>query len=225
MKSIITGWTIAILLGLFALGRTVSAKAQQATPTASPAPTQALEPTVQALTTEVSDLTKTVETQAKTFDVMLSVIAVATVAAGVAGVTVISGMKWAETRFKDRLNQAIYRVDPTYFTLYIPKHDFEKEKRRLELLGFKNLRPFAALSSAQKEGITVFKAVTPEDVKVLRRFLTEEKVDLSKAAFVIYVQGKLDEAYELANEFDNVVAANFPVTIATQVYALARGLL
>jgi len=146
--------------------------------------------------------------------------------------------KELEEETRKTLDQAFYNADPLYYPLYVPNDGFEVEIKRLRKLGFKDLRKYSGLNQGILNGVIVVR-IPGENFKENREkqnyaesamntsqvFMAEHNASEKKAAFVLYITGgTLSKASELVAQYDNVVIANMPVTIAEHVYALVRGL-
>lgn len=138
--------------------------------------------------------------------------------------------RWARERTKKEMDQAIFRANPTRLPIYVPRLAFENETRRLRQLGFRVLRPFTTLDEVQLGSVVVYKAKDLAEIIELEEFL-KEKLSQDKTwkpeqiAFIIYSPKYIDKGEEIYKAFDNVTFANNPVTVATHIYALARGLI
>ena len=60
------------------------------------------------------------------------------------------------------------------------------------------------------------------DYQNFRQFLTKEKPDERKVGYILYTQMHLSP--DIISEFPNVTFSNSPMTLAMQVYTIARGL-
>ena len=136
-----------------------------------------------------------------------------------------------DTTIRKQLNTAIYRVDPLYFPVHIPGERFETERKRLEYLGFAALRPYTSLSDRLRQGIVVYQpdAENPvPDLETLIAFMQDERqpADPEKVGFVIYhTRIPPDTVKKLFDAFPgSVTIANNAVTVASAIYAVARGL-
>ena len=208
--------------------------------TSVPTPTATIDPAVvqlqqqvQSLSTQVANAEQQLDLKKETLQLeatkqMLPYQSWATVIAILATVFGISSplvvYRYLSQQFQKRLDEAIYRADPTYHPIHIPAVDFEKEEKRLQALGFKNLMPYASLTDRQLSGIVVYAAKDLPDVKNLAKFVKDKKADAAKVAFVIYASGFIQGGIEAMEPFDGFSFANHPVTIASQIYALVRGM-
>lgn len=146
--------------------------------------------------------------------------------------------KELEENARKTLNQAFYNADPLHYPLYVPNDGFETEIKRLQKLGFKDLRRYGGLSRGILNGVIVYRvpgenfrehreeqSFAESSLNSLQDFIKEHKANEMNVAFVLYITGgQLDKASQLTTQYDNVVIANMPVTIAEHVYALVRGL-
>lgn len=136
-----------------------------------------------------------------------------------------------EQFIRERFDTAIYRVDPLYFPVHIPAEGFETERKRLEYLGFAALRPYTSLSDRLRQGIVVFLPAADDptpDIETLIAFMQDERqpADPEKVGFVIYHTRIPPETVKrLFDAFPgSVTIANNAVTVASAIYAVARGL-
>lgn len=246
----------ALMIGGAVLARasqTVSAQTVQ--PTATPNPTiTVLEKRVGDLETEVKILKaqKEVDKQGLQLEIQKQLwpIYVGGLILGALGLSTAFSLWTAYKNFTEKtkkqleedtrktLDQAFYNADPLYYPLYIPLNGFEVETKRLEKLGFKDLRKYGGLREGILNGVIVVHIPgenfrdNREDqdhaetaLKAFEEFVLQNKAHEKKVAFVLYITGgNLPMASELATRYDNIVIANMPVTIAEHVYALVRGL-
>jgi len=132
--------------------------------------------------------------------------------------------KQAGLRAEERLNAAIYRADPTYLPIHVPAANFSDEVRRLRLLGFQNLKPYSSLTTKQTSGIIIYSASDAQDIQALEHFILDFQLRPDQAALIIYTPGRIEGGEKIYKAFDNVTFANNAVTVATHIYAVARGL-
>lgn len=210
--------------------------AAQGTP---PTPTPTIEPTVIALQQQVEALSTQVagfeaqidlKEQSLQLDATRQMLPYQTWAAIIAILATVFGIsspfvvyRYLSQKFQKQLDRAVYKSDPTYYPIFIPGNNFSREEKRLRQLGFRNLRPYVSLTSAQLQGIVIYSAKDLHDVEVLSAFVKDNSADAKKVAFVIYAQ-YIPGGVEAMGEFDGFSFANHPVTIASQVYALVRGM-
>jgi hypothetical protein len=96
---------------------------------------------------------------------------------------------------------------------------------RLKALGFRALRKYTMLSEIKPGSIVIYTAQTLEEIRKLKDFIEHEEIQEEQFAFIIYTSSRIDGADLIYEAFDNVTFANSSVTMATHIYALARGLL
>ena len=223
--------TILASLSLFITFTSVQAQGtNQSTNTPTPNETvAALETQVQALSTQVAYMEKQLDLKeqalqldAKKELIPFYVVSVFIALAGLSSPYVV--YKYLAGKFQKQLDQAIYHADPTYFPIYFPSVGFDHEKKRLQSLGFKNLHPYASLTQQQLSGVVIYAARDLGDIETLADFIKDKKADSAKVAFVIYTSGPIKGGVEAMEPFDGFSFANHPVTIASQIYALVRGM-
>jgi hypothetical protein len=213
--------------------------AQIITPTVDPTLVK-LQQDVTMLSTEVAFQEKQVELykQAVEIDSLNKVTSILIGGGIISACLVIFGItspfvayRWAEKEMKKRLDAAMYRVDPTYLPIFIPQNGFEIEETRLVELGFANLRKYVTLTETGDNGIVIYK-VKPDvdnhksckDLEALAIYLVNEKVNARQKAFLLYTPERIDPVAlsVLPKEFDSIVFANSPATLAMHIYSLAR---
>jgi len=208
--------------------------AQVETPTPTPDPTlAALETQVNGLSTqvayfetEVSLNKEAVKVQAQK-DFMPYFIA-ALVAGAVGAYFGITSPREAERRLKEKieeqLDKAVFRVDPTLFPIYMPRSGHDPEITRLRRLGFEEIRPYSDLEDVKPGSIVVYPAKDLDDIDTLASVIQARGWKPDQFAFIIYTPGRIEGGEKIYKTFDNITFANNTITIATHLYALARGM-
>jgi hypothetical protein len=219
--------------------------AAQGTP---PTPTPTIEPTVvalqqqvEALSTQVAGLSdSTVKNKQAIGDLQEKYlpISIALASLGLLGIPVvgIGLINYWKNLQKKMLDEAFYKVDPPHYPIQIPASRFDEGKKRLQNLGFRDLREYTFLDEPQTRGIVIYqitmsmgKETALADLRAFESFITSmkkaQKLNPKEVAYVVYLEGRLDEASSLPGLFENIVLANMPVALATHIYALARGLM
>ena len=232
-KAIMLGFLVTIL----ALGGSVNLAQAQA---ASPTPTQTLTPSPGAgyrspaeVDAEIKDLQNSIQDLKEKilpFTVLMATLGVL----GLISPYVV--WKLATDYHKKSLQDAFYKADARNFPVYIPKRNFETEKKNLEKLGFRSLRPYEFLDEVAARGVVVYhipgsnferdesgRKHMLEELRDLKRFVNENRE--KPLAYVIYIRGQPKEIGEFIISAGNVASANMPVTIAAHIYTLARGLM
>lgn len=157
---------------------------------------------------------------------------------GVAAPILLIKLAWSfvTARIKHDLDAAVYRVNPTFMTVYVSSRD-EKVEARLKKLGFKDLRGFQTLDEfLTAEGhpneklkftcVVIDYATQIEDIERLKNFFETAKPDSEKVAFVVHAPQFIPKATETLNPvYDSVILANSPTTAAVHVFSFARALI
>lgn len=229
---------ILLLWSFLALPRAARVYAQDPTPTPDPT-IVALEAQVSTLSTQVANFETQVslnkeavrlETMKELNNILIAAgsIAVVGFAFGLSSPFIL--YRWARERTKSEMDKAIFRANPTRLPVYVPHSDFEGETRRLRRLGFRVLRPYTTLHEVQPVSIVIYRAKDLSEIKELEDFLREKKEKDEKwkpdeMAFIIYTSKHIQGGDEIYKVFDNITFANNTITVATHIYALARGLI
>ena len=128
----------------------------------------------------------------------------------------------ARKTVKKVIDKAIYKVDPTYMEVKIPDKNFDNETKRLEILGFKNLKKYPFLDDSCLSGCVIFAVDNKEQSKTLKTFLEDKKPNEYKVGYIIYIRQRID--YAIFEKFNNITFSNSPLTLVNAVYAVARGI-
>ncbi len=141
------------------------------------------------------------------------------------------------------LEKALYQLDPTYLPIHIYKGRVRRnlkkgEKprtaardslpdvvRRLELTGLLNVGEITYLDKVTQTGITILPIDDEADEDEFIKFIKGGKVKLDpeEAGFILYAP----RGYEIKKAqtaFENTTIANMPVTVASMVLVVGRGL-
>lgn len=141
------------------------------------------------------------------------------------------------------LEKALYQLDPTYLPIHIYKGRARRNLkegetprtaardslpdvvRRLELTGLLNVEGIKYLGSESQVGITVIPIDDEADEDEFIRFVQDGKVKLDpqEAGFILYAQRGYD-VKKAQTAFENTTIANMPVTVASMVLVVGRGL-
>jgi hypothetical protein len=244
-------FTIFFLVFLLLAGLSQTYQPVQAQ--ANPTPVPTIDPTITSLEKRVTDLEtdikilndrKEVDKQLLENTVQSSLLPVyiwGLILSAFGVTSVVSACVWIN-KFKDDtlekvkndtnkiIDQAFYSVDPLLFPIYAPASDnFKIERERLKRLGFKNIRTYVGLQENILDGIIIYrlpeeKAYAEIALATLEDFMKKNDTQNKKMAFILYINGRLDKASDLIANYDNVVMANMPVTVAEHIYTLVRGL-
>lgn len=218
-----------VVLLLFAIFQPVLANTTAPTPTLNPT-VEALEESVDALSTQVANFETELDLNQQALEIKRkeelipfwiggAILAVF----GISSPLIVA--RHLRKKVKEHLDAVIYRADPTFFPIYIPKNNFSSETERLKTLGFRTLRPYTMLSEIKPNSIVIYSAKSIEDIENLVAFIKHNELQEDQFAFVIYTSNYIEGADMIYDEFINTTLANNPVTMATHIYALARGLL
>jgi len=129
---------------------------------------------------------------------------------------------YVRRKVKKIVDKAIYKVDPTYLEVKVPRDNFTYEARKLTWLGFKNFKTYPWLDNSCLAGCVIYKADNDHDAITLQKFIKDKKPDEHKVGYVLYTRARID--HSLFEEFNNVTFANSPLTLINAVYAVARGI-
>lgn len=158
-------------------------------------------------------------------------------AAGVVGIKSYNDLdKVVQEKVSGEIDKALFQLDPTNLSIFIPELDNPTDKRemekvwdRLDLTGLNNLNWYRGFESGRVKrlfnGVTVVLVQNKEDEGKLTAFLQRHKkqLDPRRAAFILYARG-----YQVSSEtleaYENLVTANMPVTVANMVLVVGRGL-
>lgn len=136
-----------------------------------------------------------------------------------------SARGYASKKTVDAIEFAIFKLDPRRWPIRIPRNDFDAERKRLESLKFNNLIPYDGLDSSCKEGITVFRAYSNEDLDKLFQFEKDEKVNPFKCFFVIYYTGKENLETNRLGKYDNFILSRMPSTLTNSIFTASRNII
>lgn len=78
-------------------------------------------------------------------------------------------------RIEREVDFAVYKLDPRRWPINIPRNGFDTEHERLLKLKYGNLRSINGLDASCKEGITVYKANSDEDLDKLKKFMVKNR--------------------------------------------------
>jgi hypothetical protein len=144
--------------------------------------------------------------------------------------------KVIKERVNSALEKALYQLDPTNLSIFVPEQDNEKDKKemekvwdRLDMTGLENLNWYRGLDSGRVKrlfkGITIVLVQNETDEKNFVSFLKKhkEQLDSRQAAFILYAKGHT-VAESTFKEYENLVTANMPTTVANMVLVVGRGL-
>lgn len=232
----ITGLTMVIMtLILFMLVAPTSLAdsevAQNATPAAPPDPAvPTLQAQIEAQATQVAFLEQETDTQLSELrleirerDFLRRM--TAAVIGGILGVpiTAFFVLKHSRKTIKKRIDQAIYRLDPTNATLRVPDRDFDLEENHLRGLGFYDIRPYWTLGSSCVEDCVIVPIEDEEDIVGFRAFLKHHSPDPAMVGYVLYTKQRIPP--DIVDDFPNITFSNSIVTLGTNVFTIARSLM
>lgn len=127
-------------------------------------------------------------------------------------------------RISSTLEQELYSLDPAFISIRIRRdRQLEREYRRLELSGLKNLSWYSDFSKKCRYGITIIPIDGPEDEDEFLRLLDEYQFEPSRAAFVLYAREYRVKS-DVIEAYDNLTLANNPTSLAGAILIVGRGL-
>jgi hypothetical protein len=157
--------------------------------------------------------------------------------AGFMGIKTFNDLdKVVKEKVSKALDGALYQLDPTNLSIFVPEQDNDKDKKemekvwdRLDLTGFQNLNWYRGLDSGRVKrlfnGVSIVLIQSAKDEEKLIAFLKRHKQDLDpcRAAFILYAKGHTISE-DTFNLYANLVTANMPTTVANMVLVVGRGL-
>lgn len=209
---------------------------QSLTSNVTPASTPA---SLEELTTRVELLEKIQNQNLKAFEwqldqklVILGLVAVliSTVSASIGIKTYNDLDKVIKERISATLTKELYQRDVSNQKIWLfidpgTEEDMEAVETRLTLSGLTFLEPITKLDKKSFQGITVVPIFDEKMEDQFADYLERNKKKLNslKAAFVLYTKSHRvkDATFE---KFINMVPANMPVTVASNILTVARGL-
>lgn len=151
--------------------------------------------------------------------------------------------KVIKEKINSSLEKALYQLDPTYLPIHIYKgrirRNLKKDEkprtaareglpdvhRRLELTGLLNRGEITYLDKVTQTGITIIPIDDEADEEEFIKFIKDGKVKLDpEEAGVILYAPRGYEIKKAQNVFENTTIANMPVTVASMVLVVGRGL-
>jgi hypothetical protein len=159
-------------------------------------------------------------------------------AAGFMGLKTYNDLnKVVREKVNEAIDSALYQLDPTNLSIFVPEQDNAKDKKemekvwdRLDMTGLENLNWYRGLDSGRVKrlfnGITIVLIQNEMDENKFVNFLKRHKkqLDPRQAAFILYVTGAHRITEGTFKEYENLVTANMPVTVANMVLVVGRGL-
>jgi len=129
--------------------------------------------------------------------------------------------KW-EVKSEKNLNKLLEKFDLTNLPIYIPKEQGNL-RRRLELSDLRHDEYTSLDKLPSTSGVIVVRIDSIQDQEIFRDFVKKNSPDPQKTAFVLFANPNAVEA-ETFGCYDNLVAANFPPTVVSNILAIGRGL-
>lgn len=127
-----------------------------------------------------------------------------------------------ETRSSEKLNLLLERFDLKNLPIYIPKGNGNL-LRRLELSGLQHAEYENLTTLSSMLGVIVVKFENKDEQKTFREFIERSGLNPQKTAFVLYAEPSSVEK-DTIKCFENIVVANFPATVVSNILAIGRGL-
>lgn len=249
--TVIFSWAVMLGLSLFMLFTATTVQAQT-NPVPTPDPTvQVLENSVERQTQDIELLNERLVITNEKLETRFWIATAAAVLFGIVGSVGFIQMErghrkkiedleekfqkkeeelWKKfgKQMQTKFEQELYGLDATMLTVRIRegKHK-DKLARRLELSGFKNVQVYREFGKHMLSGITVIPVSNKEDEVVFNLFIEEygEKLNPTRAAFVLYTVDNYRVASQTLDAFDNLSLANTPTSLATNILAVGRGLM
>ena len=164
-------------------------------------------------------------------------------AAGFLGLKTYNDLeKVIRERVNSSLEKALYQLDPTNLPIHIyqgatrrntegkvlrtnARDDLEKVAERLRLTGLQNSGLIEYLDKTSLSGITVIPIDDEDDEDDFKKFVEKYKFHLDKerSGFILYTPPGY-QIKKAQNYFENTAIANMPVTVASAVLVVGRGL-
>lgn len=130
-----------------------------------------------------------------------------------------------EKEMQRTLEKNLYRLDPTFLTIYIPDNNFDKEIERIKISGLKDVKTYPRLGDGTCQGVVIVSVRNPEEEERFREFLRTYKPMPEQAAYILYTPG---QAHKISPEtfamYLNVTAATNPTALARAILDVGRGL-
>jgi len=127
-----------------------------------------------------------------------------------------------EKRSAESLNQTLEKFDLRNLPIFIPKGNGSL-LRRLELSGLQHEEYESLKSLKSTQGVIVVNLESGDDQKAFREFVEKSGLNPQKTAFVLYAEPSTVQK-ETIKCFENLVIANFPATVVSNILAIGRGL-
>lgn len=127
-----------------------------------------------------------------------------------------------EKRSAENLNHLLERFDLRNLPIFIPKGSGNL-LRRLELSGLRHDEYESLASLPSTNGVIVVKFGNSEDQRSFREFVENTGLNPQKTAFVLFAEPSSVEK-DTIRCFENLVIANFPATVVSNILAIGRGL-
>ena len=212
--SLIRALILLFAVLVVAISRPIAIKAQAPTPEPTLA---ALQATVQAQENKIERVKLDVDEKYLPLTVVASVL-------GILGiVSPFVAYRYFRNQAKKMIDKAIYKIDPVNAIVHIPASGFEREAKHLKLRGFYKLRTYRTLDNTCLEGCVVVRIETEDDITDFRSFLQKYCPKEDKVAYVLYTQMQIPS--NIVNDFPNITFANSLMTLGTNLFSIARGLI
>lgn len=128
----------------------------------------------------------------------------------------------SKERSELRLNRILEKYDLTNLPIQIPQ-GVGNLRRRLELSALRHDEYPSLEAIKELDGVIVVRFNEPDDQKKFRTFIDTHGPNPQKTAFVLFADPNSVEKDTLKC-FENLVVANFPATVVSNILAIGRGL-
>lgn len=188
----------------------------------------------QELDTEINELKanvkETVElakenmgVEAKKYGVSLILVNFIIFGAGISLILVVR--KNAQKKLTKLIDNALYKVDPTYLPIKIPSVKMKFEYDRLKALKFRNIKTYQTFDDNCLTGAVVVFCENDDDARIAQKFILDKNLkDTIEVVFIIYKKGPRVEP-AIFSDFANVTYANTPLTLIQALFVAGRGMI
>lgn len=129
------------------------------------------------------------------------------------------------TMIRRRLENEIYRLDPTFLPIWIPDQNFDQEYKRLHLSGFRNITKYSVLGKQLLNGVVILPVHKTEDETLFMDFVETYQPNPLRTAFVLYSRAKVHRIEETTLlRYNNTTVATNPTALSRAILDVGRGL-
>lgn len=143
----------------------------------------------------------------------------------IVGISFVIGIyRFSRRKFEEKLNDALYRINPRDMPIKVPKSGMEKQLKRLQELDFRNVVPYEWLDERCTRYAVIYKSTTNEEAEVLKNFIEKQKLkDHTDVVFILFTEGARIAPQFFAG-YENVTFANNSLTLIQALFVAARGM-